>query len=43
MFHPSHILKGLVHEHRPAAPAAAGTKPLFTREELHTEEFSVQG
>ena len=42
MFHPSHILKGLVHEHRPAAHAAADNQPVFRTEELHTEELSVQ-
>ena len=42
MFHPSHILKGLVHEHRPTTHAAAGTGALFRTEELHAEEFSVQ-
>jgi len=42
MFHPSHILKGLVHEHRPVSPTAAGSDALFRLEELHAEEFSVQ-
>jgi integration host factor subunit alpha len=43
MFHPSHILKGLVHEHRPATRAEGGNEtPLFRTEELHAEEFSVQ-
>jgi integration host factor subunit alpha len=42
MFHPSHILKGLVHEHRPVAHAAAATEAVFRTEELHAEEFSVQ-
>ena len=43
MFHPSHILKAVVHEHRPAAPAAAGTGAVFRTEALHAEELSVQG
>ena len=42
MFHPSHILKGLVHEHRPAAHAVSDTGAVFRTEELHAEEFSVQ-
>ena len=42
MFHPSHILKADVHEHRPAAHAAAGTGAVFRTEELHAEELSVQ-
>ena len=43
MFHPSHILKGLVHEHRPAAHAEPGNATaIFRTEELHAEEFSVQ-
>ena len=42
MFHPSHILKGLVHEHRPAVHAAVGKEAVFRTEELHSEELSVQ-
>lgn len=42
MFHPSHILKAVVHEHRPAAHAAAGTGAVFRTEELRAEELSVQ-
>jgi hypothetical protein len=41
MFHPSHILKALVHEHRPVH-AAAGNEAVFRTEELHSEELSVQ-
>jgi len=42
MFHPSHILKAVVHEHRPAAHAAVGTGAVFRTEELRAEELSVQ-
>ena len=42
MFHPSHILKALVHEHGPVVQAAADNKALFRTEELHSEELSVQ-
>ena len=42
MFHPSHILKAVVHEHRPAVHAATGTGAVFRTEELHAEELSVQ-
>jgi integration host factor subunit alpha len=42
MFHPSHILKGLVHEHRPAAHTTTGAEPVLRTEELHAEEFSVE-
>jgi integration host factor subunit alpha len=42
MFHPSHILKAVVHEHRPAAHAAAGTGAVFRTEQLHAEELSIQ-
>jgi integration host factor subunit alpha len=43
MFHPSHILKGLVHQHQPATEQ----KPLeaervMTTRELRREEFTVQ-
>ena len=40
MFHPSHILKGLVHQRPPAHATAA--EPLFRTEELQAEEFSAQ-
>src|SRR5215210_8022207 len=42
MFHPSHILKALVHEHRPVVHAAGGNEAVFRTEELHSEELSVQ-
>ena len=42
MFHPSHILKALVHEHRPVAQTAAGVEAVFRTEELQSEELSVQ-
>ena len=42
MFHPSHILKGLVHQQQPAEhePAASGTTTIRTRA-LEPEEFTV--
>jgi integration host factor subunit alpha len=43
MFHPSHILKTLVHEQRPAAITSKGERPALAREEQHAEEFSLPG
>jgi integration host factor subunit alpha len=43
MFHPSHILKALVHEHRPAAQRPAESERVLTTQALQPEEFSVQG
>jgi integration host factor subunit alpha len=42
MFHPSHILKGLVHQQQPAEhePAASATPTIRTRA-LEPEEFTV--
>lgn len=42
MFHPSHILKALVHREQPVAHAAAPERTPFMRmRELHTEEAPV--
>ena len=43
MFHPSHILKALVHEEHPVAVEAPGAGPLLRTRELHAEEVSVSG
>jgi integration host factor subunit alpha len=43
MFHPSHILKALVHHRRPAAPIGAEADSVLRVEERHPEEYSVQG
>src|ERR1044072_9185447 len=44
MFHPSHILKALVHEHRPALTAIGNTTGHAARpDERRTEEYSLQG
>ena len=43
MFHPSHILKALVHEHRPATQRPLETERIVTTKALQPEEFSVQG
>jgi integration host factor subunit alpha len=43
MFHPSHILKALVHEHHPAAShKPVDTERVITTQALRAEEFSVQ-
>jgi hypothetical protein len=42
MFHPSHILKALVHEHRPVLQRAAEGERVVTTEAVQPEEFSVQ-
>ena len=42
MFHPSHILKALVHEEQPVTQdAAAERAPLMRMRELHDEEAQV--
>lgn len=41
MFHPSHILKSLVHEHHPAIPAPAEPRMVVRTQDLATEELSV--
>jgi|RhiMethySRZTD1v2_1073278.scaffolds.fasta_scaffold84757_2 integration host factor subunit alpha len=44
MFHPSHILKALVHEHRPARSSASSNLELAAKaDERQTEEYSLQG
>jgi len=43
MFHPSHILKALVHHRRPIAAAGTGVESVMRLEERHPEEYSVQG
>jgi integration host factor subunit alpha len=43
MFHPSHLLKALVHEQRPAAVASKGAWPAIAQEERETEELSLPG
>jgi integration host factor subunit alpha len=42
MFHPSHILKALVHEQHPATEKAAGTGSVMRTAELQAEELSIQ-
>ena len=42
MFHPSHILKALVHERHPAAPQSAPAETPLRSHDLQREEFSVQ-
>lgn len=43
MFHPSHILKDLVHEQQPVAPKTEGGAPAV-RQSLHrAEELSAHG
>lgn len=42
MFHPSHILKALVHQRRPAA-AKIKREAILLQQERDTEEFSVSG
>ena len=43
MFHPSHILKALVHQRRPIANETAAVEPVMrTQEVKKREEFSVQ-
>ena len=44
MFHPSHILKALVQQQRPAArPARASQSTPLVRHEREAEEYSVPG
>ena len=44
MFHPSHILKALVPEHRPVRSSASSSPELAAKaDERHTEEYSLQG
>jgi integration host factor subunit alpha len=44
MFHPSHIMKALVHQQRPAAPKYRGEQPTtLLRPERDTEELSLPG
>ncbi|HYH44024.1 MAG TPA: integration host factor subunit alpha [Burkholderiales bacterium] len=43
MFHPSHILKELVHEHRPAVHIHPGPEAVVRPQERHQEEVSVTG
>src|SRR3954453_1391905 len=41
MFHPSHILKALVQQERPAARPPRATESARARQERETEEYSV--
>ena len=41
MFHPSHILKELVHEQHPAEDAPAGAEAIVRKHERQPEEISV--
>jgi hypothetical protein len=44
MFHPSHILKALVHQQRPAGTKLTGTARLPVQQEQRTtEELSLHG
>ena len=43
MFHPSHLLKELVHEHHPAAHARSGVETIVHEQERQSEEASVPG
>jgi integration host factor subunit alpha len=44
MFHPSHILKALVHEHRPATQQRpVESERVLTTQALQPEEVTVQG
>jgi len=42
MFHPSHILKALVHQRQPAAPLGTDAEAVLRVEERHPEEYTVQ-
>jgi len=43
MFHPSHILKALVHKQRPIVNGTAAVEPVMRTQELKKrEEYSVQ-
>ena len=41
MFHPSHILKALVHRQHPIEKAPAAVQPLIRTQEIQREELSV--
>jgi integration host factor subunit alpha len=43
MFHPSHILKALVHEHRPAQSKTSTADASAKAAERRAEEYSLQG
>lgn len=43
MFHPSHILKALVHDRRPAQSKIASAELSIKPEERRAEEFSLHG
>ena len=43
MFHPSHILKALVHRRRRDVTLASGTDAVLRIEERQAEEYTVQG
>lgn len=43
MFHPSHILKALVHEHTPVQSATASSQQAPRTGERRAEEYSLQG
>ncbi|MDB5922159.1 MAG: Integration host factor alpha subunit [Betaproteobacteria bacterium] len=43
MFHPSHILKALVHQHRPAVRKSKGKQPAVIPQEQEAEEYSLPG
>ena len=42
MFHPSHILKALVHDRHPAGQKTIETERVMTTQPVRAEEFSVQ-
>ena len=43
MFHPSHILKALVHQQRPAVQRPAESERVVKTQAVRPEELSVQG
>ena len=43
MFHPSHILKALVHQQRPVSPAGKEHHHAIVEHEHDAEEMSLQG
>jgi integration host factor subunit alpha len=43
MFHPSHILKALVHQRRPAVHKSKGKQPAVIPQEQEAEEYSLPG
>jgi integration host factor subunit alpha len=43
MFHPSHILKALVQQQRPAVSSLKSSDPAIAVDERELEEYSLQG